>query len=86
MVNYLHSRNHFREYPPSARHYLSLFPNNFLDPVDLTKSSTQLAESLEEFEKLLNKSETTEQNVLNFIRDNKAYFILGSLLNRDFGF
>jgi hypothetical protein len=28
-------RNLFREYPKAVRHYLSLFPNNYLDIEDL---------------------------------------------------
>jgi len=79
-------KSHYHDYPKSARHFISLFPNNFIDAVDLTKSAEQLKVTLSDFETLLNNSETTERNILNFIRDNDAYFIIGSLLKNNYPF
>lgn len=76
----------YNNYPKSVRHFISLFPNNFIDAVDLTKSSEQLKITLTNFETLLNSIDTTERDILNFIRDNEAFFIVGSLLkNYPFG-
>lgn len=76
----------YHDYPKSVRHFLSLFPNNFIDATDLTKSSEQLKAILTNFETLLNNSATTERDILNFIRDNNAYFIIGSLLKNNYTF
>jgi hypothetical protein len=80
-------RSLYEEYPKSVRHHLSLFPNNLLDRVDLPKSKKQLIEILADFAKLLiNNTNTTERNILNFIKENKAYFIIGSILTNNYSF
>ncbi len=76
----------YHDYPKSARHFMSLFPNNFIDATDLTKSSEKLKTTLAQFEDLLNNTATTERDLLNFIRDNEAYFIIGSLLKNNYTF
>lgn len=76
----------YHEFPKSARHYMSLFPNNFIDAVDLTKISAELHATLSQFEILLEKPDTTERHILNFLRDEEAYFIVGSLLKKDYRF
>ena len=71
-------RNLFREYPKAARYYQQLFPNNYLDIVEL-----QDVDKLEllniKFQELLN-SKCNEQELLKYIKENKAYFIIGSIL------
>ena len=37
-----------REYPKAARHFMSIFPNNFLDPVEL-EGKEHLSKQLQEF-------------------------------------
>lgn len=76
----------YREYPKSVRHFLSLFPNNFIDAVDLTQSTGLLKDTLSKFETLLNNLLTTERSIINFIRDNNAYFIIGSILKNNYTF
>jgi hypothetical protein len=76
----------YREYPKSVRHHLSLFPNNFLDAVDLSKSKEELKRILTDFEQLLNDRNTTERNILNFIKENQTYFIIGSILKDNYSF
>ncbi len=76
----------YREYPKSVRHYTSLFPNNFIDGIDLIKSSKELNQNLLEFEILLNNLSLTERDILNFIRDKEAYFIIGALLKNNYSF
>lgn len=83
---FIMKRSLYREYPKSVRHFKSLFPNNFIDAVDLIKSAEQLQATLAEFETLLNKTDTTERDILNFIRDKEAYFIIGSLLKNNYPF
>lgn len=76
----------YRDYPKSVRNFCSLFPNNFIDAVDLIRSSAFLKETLTQFETFLNNPNITERGILNFIRDNEAYFIIGSLLKNNYTF
>ncbi len=64
-----------------VRHFNSLFPNNFLDYVDLQKVD-ELNEKLQEFNNFLNNPEITEIDVLRYIRENEAFFIIASVLKR----
>jgi len=78
-------KNLFREYPKAARHYMSLFPNNYLDIEDLNQEAT-LRTLIEEYRAVLENPETKERQILNWIRDNKAYFIIASIFsNYNFG-
>lgn len=77
--------NLFREYPKAARHYLSLFPNNWLDIEEL-KESERLSQLSNQFLKLLDESDTDERAVINFIRHEYAYFIVGSILKSNYNF
>lgn len=61
----------YHEFPKSARHYMSLFPNNFIDAVDLTKISAELHATLSQFEILLEKPDTTERTAF-FARRHSA--------------
>lgn len=73
-------RNLFREYPKAARHYKQLFPNNYLDIVDLQeKEKLQILN--EGFETLLD-SICNEQAILKYIKDSKAYYIIGSIFSQ----
>jgi len=76
----------YRDYPKSVRHNLSLFPNNFIDAVDLSQSKEQIINTLKNFSDLLNQHDTAERTILNFIRDNNAYFIIGSILKNNYPF
>ncbi|MFR9240274.1 MAG: hypothetical protein ACLVKE_06075 [Clostridium baratii] len=67
----------FRECPKAARYYEKLFSNNYLDIVEL-KDIGKLHLLNKEFCTVLN-SECNEREILNFIRKNKAYFIIGSI-------
>lgn len=65
----------------------SYFPNNFLNHLYLKKENQSYKQKLEEFESLLNNKKIKEQDILNFIRESKAYFIIGSIFKgyTDFG-
>ncbi len=75
-----------REYPKAVRHNLSLFPNNFIDAVDLVSDKDRLTELLARFEGIINDTLITERNVLDFIKNNESYFIVGSILKKEYRF
>jgi hypothetical protein len=72
-------RSLYRQYPKAARHCLSLFPNNFLDVVELRRTES-LKKRLAQFKRLLNSQRVTERDILNFINEKRAFFIVASLL------
>lgn len=74
-------KNLFRKYPRAARHNQQLFPNNYLDVVEL-KDADKLRQKLGKFRSLLGMRKCTERDVLRFIKSNKAYFIVASILKR----
>jgi hypothetical protein len=78
-------RSLFRDYPKAARHFLSLFPNNYLDIVEL-QDEIHLNDQLGNFQKLLNSPEVNERDILNFININQAYFIVGAILKAHYSF
>jgi len=63
--------------PVAALHYKQLFPNNYLNTDDL-EDKKKLTEIVNEFKLLLDCS-ITERDILNFIRDKRAYFIIASI-------
>lgn len=66
---------------PAIRHYKTLFPNYYMDYVEL-KNSRKLQMKVEGLEDLLNNPEVTERRLLNYFKEQKAYFIIASLLKR----
>jgi len=78
-------RNVYFEYPKAIRHNISLFPNNFLDPKDLCDREV-LTQSIDGLERILGQKDCDERPILNYIRDNRAYFIVGSILKMYFHF
>jgi len=75
----------FAKYPKAVRHFTGLFPNNYLDVVEL-KEDVVLNKKINDFESLVFSETTNEREILNFIRENEAYFIVGSLLKSYFSF
>lgn len=75
----------FRDYPKAARHFMHLFPNNYLDIVEL-KDEARLNEQLRLFRRLIDSDDVTERGILNFIIRNRAYFIVASILKTYFHF
>lgn len=69
----------YRIYPKAGFFNKCLFPNNRLDIDDL-KNNAKSIKSISEFGVLINQNTTTERDILNFIRDNRAYFIVASVL------
>jgi hypothetical protein len=75
----------FRDYPKAARHFDSLFPNNYLDPVELDDKERLLAQ-IDQFRDILNSEDVSERTILNFINSQAAYFIVVSVLKEYFHF
>jgi hypothetical protein len=71
--------------PLSGYFFESLFPNNYLYS-SYQFYGDQCYTIIDEFEKFIHNPKTKERDVLNFIKDREAYFILdGLFLNYDFG-
>lgn len=68
-----------RQYPKAVRHFRSLFPNNYMDFVEL-QNEQHLFDLVNSFSSVLVDTNITERTILNFIRDNKAYFLIASIL------
>ncbi len=77
--------NRFREYPKAVRHFESLFPNNYLDVVEL-KEEGRLSKELVDFVNLINTERVSERDILNFINGHRTYFIVASLLKVYYNF
>lgn len=73
------SVNNPSSYPKAARMCKSLFPNNYLDFVEL-KDEQRLSEANAEFLTFIDNKECNERKILNFIRDKKYYHIIGSVI------
>ncbi len=56
----------FSKYPRAARHFQSLFPNQYLDTIEL-EDIDRIQQQLNEFMELLNNSEVQERDILNYI-------------------
>jgi hypothetical protein len=78
-------RNLYRDYPVAVRHKMSLFPNNHLDIVDLQKEE-QLFMLIEEFSEFIADQTTNERDILNWIREKGAYFIIASIMKSYYSF
>jgi hypothetical protein len=78
-------KNLYRKYPVAFRHYMSLFPNNHLDIVDLQKID-YLTELTEKFYSVINNPDSNERSILNWIREEKAYFIIASIMKASYSF
>ncbi len=69
----------YREQPKAIRHFESLFPNNYLDIVDL-KNETELHFLNQKYLQVVNDKTITELDIKRVIQDNGAYHIIGSIL------
>lgn len=78
-------RSRFREYPKAVRHFIHLFPNNYLDIIEL-QDELPLNMLLESFQDLISSENVKERQILNFIVEKQAYFIVASILNKYFNF
>lgn len=67
------------DYPKAVRHFLELFPNHYLDTEELQERAT-LKRKTSAFEALLDTDGVGEREILNHIRDQRSFFIIGSIL------
>jgi hypothetical protein len=78
--------NLYSHYPKAVRHFLSLFPNNHLDAIELKNEAGILEAKLKEFIKVIDNINCSERDILNWVKNEKGHFIIGSLLkNYQFG-
>ena len=71
--------------PSAGWYYMQLFPNNYLFPDEL-KDRERLCGAKEGLLRILDDPQAGEREILNFVRDNEYYFLVGSLFLRfDFG-
>ncbi|OEF95972.1 Shedu anti-phage system protein SduA domain-containing protein [Desulfuribacillus alkaliarsenatis] len=75
----IYNSSYFREQPKAGRHYASLFPNNYLDIEDL-QNKKELERKNKQFLNLLENNGAKEQEILNFIKNEKAYHVIGSIM------
>lgn len=76
----------FWEYPKFLRCHESLFPNNYLDVVEL-KNKQKLSEIFNEFKLLITSSNIKEREILNFINSSHDNdFLVGSIMKAFFRF
>lgn len=75
----------YREYPVAVRHKMSLFPNNHLDIVDLQKENA-LYPLIEGYSQIIENELTNERDILNWVKENKAYFIIASIMKSYYSF
>lgn len=71
-------KNCFHKYPKAVRHNMSLFPNNYLDIMEL-KEEEKLKRQCDGFEELLNKGGITELDIKRYIQHNGYYHIPASI-------
>lgn len=67
---------------PWIGNYESIFPQNYLGIGDLVVNKIKYIAQLQKFEKLLDDKEITERDILNYITSERAFFIIGSMLQR----
>lgn len=72
-------KNKYREYPKAIRHNQSLFPNQFMDPVDL-ENEVELKDGINKFQNLIYNKNTKEIDILRHINSNESYYIIASII------
>ena len=74
-------RNFFHKYPKAIRHNMSLFPNNYLDIVELNNVE-MLKSQCDGLAALLDSRSTTELDIKRYIQENGFYHIPASIFRR----
>jgi len=78
-------RNLFSKYSEAVRRFIHIFPNHYLDIMELAGTEL-LNRKITEFSELLEKPSVTEREILNHINQESRFFIIGSLLKKYFSF
>lgn len=66
--------------------YNSLFPNNFLSSKVVSEQKDTLEKIKIDFKKLLDNERVNEREILNYINNNEAYPIIGSIFQAGYDF
>jgi hypothetical protein len=81
----MHNAGLLYEYPDKVRYCTELFPGNYLDEKILAKIE-ELKLICADFRSLVYDTNTGEREILNFIRDRKAYHLIGSIQKKNYNF
>jgi hypothetical protein len=81
----MHNAGLVYEYPDRVRYCMELFPGNYLDEKILAKTE-ELKTICDDFKSLLYDTNTGEREILNFIRDRRAYHLIGSIQKKNYNF
>jgi hypothetical protein len=81
----MHNAGLLYEYPDRVRYCTELFPGNYLDEKILSKTE-ELKTICDDFKSLLYDINTCEREILNFIRDRRAYHLIGSIQKKNYNF
>lgn len=76
--NSMFSTSLYYDYSKAVRHNMSLFPNNFMDNVDLQDKQDELKAQCEGFQKLLD-GKISELDIKHYIQNNEYYHIPASI-------
>jgi hypothetical protein len=71
--------------PIAAYYFESLFPNNYLSIEELAKPAP-FHTKLDGYKQLIENPASGERDILNYIKNNEAYFIIASMLKKGFDF
>jgi hypothetical protein len=73
------------KYPDRVRYCTELFPGNYLDEKQL-RNTEELRALCDDFKKLLDDTDTGEREILNFIKERRAYHFIGSIQKSNYNF
>ena len=74
-----HLIQYYKRLPLAVVHHRELFPNNFLN-TDCFENIKKINSKIQDYKALIERDTTTERDVLNFIREKQAYFIIASIM------
>jgi hypothetical protein len=81
----IHEASLLYEYPDKVRYCTELFPGNYLDEKLLAKTE-ELKAICDDFKELLSDTNTGEREILNFIKERRAYHLIGSIQKKNYNF
>jgi hypothetical protein len=74
------------DYSKAARHHIHMFPGHYLDPADLRDRIPEFTVLIDEFKGVVHDKSKSERDILRFIKENQAYFIIGSIVKKGYTF
>lgn len=64
---------------PAIKSNISYFPNNYINYFSFKKHNTECKDKFDRFKLLIDRNDCKERDILNFIRDEEALFIISSI-------